>query len=105
MVQTLQNLCKKYRSDFGFLAETKQQSLAMEKKRRRFSFDSSFYVPPQGLSGGLSLWWTSNYKVHILSFNSNFMHLKYMRHNNDVVFMTFVYGPPNRQDRDRFPGG
>ncbi|KAH7834805.1 hypothetical protein Vadar_019912 [Vaccinium darrowii] len=42
-----------------FLMETKNNSNKLESIRKRLQFSNSWYVEPQGLSGGLALWWTS----------------------------------------------
>ncbi|KAH7843498.1 hypothetical protein Vadar_017296 [Vaccinium darrowii] len=43
--------------------ETKNKSNKLESIRKRLQFNEAWYVEPQGLSGGLASWWTSENQV------------------------------------------
>ena len=69
-VRVLKELYRKYDPDFVFLMETKKNH-KMEKFRKRMGFGESMYVEPEGLSGGLALWWKKEVMVRVLIGNKN----------------------------------
>ncbi|KAH7840972.1 hypothetical protein Vadar_024028 [Vaccinium darrowii] len=69
--QVLQGLYRAHRPGVVFLMETKNNSNKLESIRKRLQFSFSWYVEPQGLSGGLALWWTSEVSISVLSSSKN----------------------------------
>ncbi|KAF7809654.1 reverse transcriptase [Senna tora] len=84
-----------------FLMETKSKVLKVDRIRRNCFRDSeAFTLEPEGLSGGLSLWWRKDVKVEVLSSCRNFLHTRITLPQFDSTFtVTFVYGAPKSQDR------
>ncbi|KAK4273760.1 hypothetical protein QN277_017095 [Acacia crassicarpa] len=80
--------------------ETKIQSTKIMKLRRRFGFQHDLYVDPEGLSGGLAVWWKDNITLNVLYKSKNIIHVVMESAGLKVPkFATFVYGPPKEKDR------
>ncbi|KAF7151216.1 hypothetical protein RHSIM_Rhsim02G0177800 [Rhododendron simsii] len=80
--------------------ETKNNKVKLETIRRSLKFDSSSYVEPEGLSGGLALWWNKELKLDVELANKNFMHVIVTDNSNLSCWAaTFVYGCPTRSGR------
>ncbi|KAH7862901.1 hypothetical protein Vadar_010843 [Vaccinium darrowii] len=72
----------------------------METIRRRLGFDSSSYVEPVGLSGGLALWWKSDVDLEVDLATKNYMHVIVTDKNKSKMWAaTFIYGCPERGGR------
>ncbi|KAG5527030.1 hypothetical protein RHGRI_028084 [Rhododendron griersonianum] len=77
--------------------ETKNNKVKLETIRRKLGFTNSSYVDPEGLAGGLALWWNVEVEITVEEANKNFMHVTV----SDKVApscwaSTFVYGCPSR---------
>ncbi|XP_057986601.1 uncharacterized protein LOC131171150 [Hevea brasiliensis] len=82
--------------------ETKNKVGFMEFLRRRIGrdFGNSYYVEPNGLSGGLALWWNDNVHINILASSSNIVDANVFLHDRNVSWhMSFVYGSPARENK------
>ncbi|GLT76367.1 hypothetical protein SLA2020_480330 [Shorea laevis] len=80
--------------------ETKKPKRYLERLRRKFSFSSSLYVEPQGLSGGLALWWIEDARISLFYSDKNMVD----GYCSDGDYTTswhfsFIYGEPNVQFR------
>lgn len=64
-VQILRGLCITHRPSIVFLMETKNKSGKLDRVRRRLQFSHKCYVDPEGLSGGLALWWTDEVDIEV----------------------------------------
>lgn len=81
--------------------ETKNNKVKIETIRRKLGFTSSNYVDPDGLSGGLALWWDGGVDLEVDMSNKNLMHTIITDKSNQKLWAaTFVYGCPSRAGRD-----
>ncbi|KAH7865616.1 hypothetical protein Vadar_008962 [Vaccinium darrowii] len=100
--QALGELVRKNRPSIIFLMESKSNKVKLETTRNKLGFDSSFYVDPEGLSGGLVLWWDSGVTVEVELANKTFIHAIITDKSNQKMWAaTFVYGCPNRGGRSQ----
>lgn len=94
-----------FRSDISpdvlFLMETKNQDEYIAKIGKDLNFVNSFTVPPQGLSGGLALFWKDDISVEILDSSANLIDVKF-KHKQSSFHTTFIYGPPQKENRGAF---
>ena len=65
-VKALKELRRKYDPDVVFLMETRNGQEVMERIRKRMRYDGRYYVDPEGLNGGLALWWNKEVEVRVL---------------------------------------
>ncbi|KAG5548219.1 hypothetical protein RHGRI_013800 [Rhododendron griersonianum] len=80
--------------------ETKNNKVKLETIRRSFKFDSSSYVEPVGLSGGLALWWNKDVELDVELSTKNFIHVVVTdKLLSKCWAATFVYGCPVRSGR------
>lgn len=56
-MQELKELMRKHQSSIVFIMETKNERIKVEQVCRRIKIEHGVYVDPDGLSGGLVLWW------------------------------------------------
>ncbi|KAH7837746.1 hypothetical protein Vadar_017480 [Vaccinium darrowii] len=74
----------------------------METIRRNLGFNSSSYVDPEGLSGGLALWWNKDVKIEVELISKNFMHVIVTDSLNQKMWaVTFVCGCPSKVGREK----
>lgn len=84
-----------YKPDIICLVETKNGSNFCERIREQIGMDHAYYVEPQGLSGGLALWWTNEVNMTILGANQNYMDCVIRTQNMPVpMWVTWVYVDP-----------
>ncbi|KAK4264338.1 hypothetical protein QN277_025533 [Acacia crassicarpa] len=82
--------------------ETKISSVRIKRIRDRCGFSRDLYVEPEGLAGGLALWWGANISVTVLYRSKNVIHVVLESTSLKVpAFVTFVYGPPKEGERRR----
>ncbi|KAK9037790.1 hypothetical protein V6N11_022690 [Hibiscus sabdariffa] len=101
-VRALKNLVFKYRAEIIFLSETKQKKRYIEKIRMKMKIDNAFYVEPDGIAGGLALWWSNNVKLTILQQAKNFIDTKISFNGETEWFGIFIYAPPNSENKQKF---
>ena len=97
-VRRLEEMCREHLPDFVFLLETKNSSAHVLKFQSSLGYDHCFLVDPVGLSGGLALFWKSNFEVEVLQASNRIIDTK-IKFGSRVFFMSFVYGDPVRQRR------
>ncbi|KAF7129888.1 hypothetical protein RHSIM_Rhsim10G0112100 [Rhododendron simsii] len=98
--QALGDLVRKNRPSIVFLMETKNNKIKLETIRRNLKFDSSTYVEPEGLSGGLALWWNKEVELDVELATKNFMHVIVSDKSVSSCWATtFIYGCPTRAGR------
>ncbi|KAH7851099.1 hypothetical protein Vadar_007269 [Vaccinium darrowii] len=99
--QALGELVRKNRPSIVFLMETKNNKVKVETIRRSLKFDFGFYVEPDGLSGGLALWWNDDVDLEVESASKNLIHsIVKDKSSSSCWATTFVYGSPLRSGRD-----
>ncbi|KAK9006380.1 hypothetical protein V6N11_035421 [Hibiscus sabdariffa] len=101
-VRALKNDAFKFHPSIIFLSETKQKRKYLEKIRRNMKMENSFYVDPLGIAGGLALWWTKEVNITILNAENNFIDAEIVYNGKEVLFATFIYGPPYVEDKQVF---
>lgn len=80
--------------------DTKNKINKLESIRKKLQFNEAWYVEPQGLSGGLALWWTSEVSISILSSLKNVIAATIS--NSVPAFpwlLTCIYADPNFNNR------
>ncbi|KAF7153351.1 hypothetical protein RHSIM_Rhsim01G0274800 [Rhododendron simsii] len=85
-----------------FLMETKNNKVFLETIRRSLGFDSSNYIDPIGLFGGLALWWKNEVEINIETSIKNIVHTVISEKSTSHDWAgSFIYGSPNREGRDQ----
>ncbi|OMO96873.1 hypothetical protein CCACVL1_04750 [Corchorus capsularis] len=56
-VNVLKQMIRNYGPSIIFLSETKNKSKKLESLRCQFGYQKAVYLEPEGIRGGLSLWW------------------------------------------------
>ncbi|OMP12130.1 reverse transcriptase [Corchorus capsularis] len=99
-VNNLHNLRRKYDPQFLFLMETKNKEKKLEVLRRKMHMEGRIYVEPEGLSGGLALWWVAGISVEVVDATKNFIDVRVEDDIQGVKCrICWVYGPPKFADR------
>ena len=70
-VKALKELRSKYRPYLVFLMETRNEDEVMERLRKKMRYENRYYVNPEGLSGGLALWWNNEVEVKVIEAKKN----------------------------------
>ncbi|KAK4253026.1 hypothetical protein QN277_010863 [Acacia crassicarpa] len=80
--------------------ETKMKSSRIRRICRQCKFSQELYIEPEGLAGGLALWWQGNISLTILYKSKNVIHAHVESGSLKVpAIISFVYGPPEERDR------
>jgi len=73
--------------DIMFLLETKNSSNRVLEVKKWMGYDNAHLLDPEGLSGGLALFWKSSYDIEVLHSDKRiidtkikFWSLEFMRH-------------------------
>ncbi|OMO70992.1 reverse transcriptase [Corchorus capsularis] len=74
----LKGMVKDHDPDVIFLMETKNGFKKMECLRKGCKMDNSLYIDPEGLSGGLALWWKGEVNVQVITGNKNVIDTKFV---------------------------
>lgn len=99
-VRNLRDLVKNNNPSIIFLMEKKIKSGRIKKISRRCDFSQELYIEPEGLSGGLALWWHSSISLTVLYKSKNIIHTQVESASLKVPgFISFVYGPPKEGER------
>lgn len=84
-----------------FLMETKRKDEDVFKMYRGSEFTNHFIVPPEGLSGGLTLSWKDNVDVDVLLASPNVIDTK-ITFNGKTFSVSYIYGAPQSENRPNF---
>ncbi|KAK9006996.1 hypothetical protein V6N11_019324 [Hibiscus sabdariffa] len=68
----------------------------------KMKFENAFYVEPDGIAGGLALWWSNNVKLSILHYDKNFIDTKTSINGESYWFGTFIYAPLYTEGKRKF---
>lgn len=79
--------------------ETKNQDDYVFKVFEPFGYKNCFTIPPQGLSGGLALFWKEEIELEVLSSSPNFIDTHIKSNGKISSFITFIYGMPQQENR------
>ncbi|KAF7139019.1 hypothetical protein RHSIM_Rhsim07G0114000 [Rhododendron simsii] len=98
----LGDLVRRNRPSIIFLMETKNNKAKMEPIRRRLHFDFSFYVEPEGLAGGIALWWNNDISIDVEFAHRNLVHTAISTSVDSSRWAaTFVYGCPTHAGKEK----
>lgn len=97
-VPRLKEIRLEYSPNILFLMETKNQDDVVFHVFQSMGFVNNFTVPPQGLSGGLALFWKEDVLLEVLSSSKNFIDVK-LQFQRSESFITFTYGAPQEENR------
>ncbi|KAL7184402.1 hypothetical protein ACSBR2_026539 [Camellia fascicularis] len=83
--------------------ETKNKSVSLERIRRRLHFTNHCYVEPEGLSGGLALWWMDDFQLDVRHKSRNMIRAVISTSSFSSSWaISFVYAPSQRSLRRNF---
>ncbi|KAG5530598.1 hypothetical protein RHGRI_025530 [Rhododendron griersonianum] len=100
--QALGDMVRRNRPSIVFLMETKNNKVKLETIRRRLNFDFSSYVDPEGLAGGIALWWNKDISVDVEFANKNLVHTVLSDNADSSCWAaTFVYGCPSYAGKEK----
>lgn len=74
----------------------------MVKVFESFGYVNRFTVPPQGISGGLALFWKQEVEFEVLASSPNFIDTQIKSNGIISSFITFIYGAPQQDNRRDF---
>ncbi|KAK8571592.1 hypothetical protein V6N12_027672 [Hibiscus sabdariffa] len=64
--------------------------------------ENAFYVEPEGIAGGLALWWSQEVKLTVLHYDKNFIDTGISINGEPEWFGTFIYAPPYEEEKQCF---
>ncbi|KAK8599817.1 hypothetical protein V6N12_049689 [Hibiscus sabdariffa] len=64
--------------------------------------ENTFYVEPEGIAGGLALWWSQEVKLKVLHYDKNFIDTGISINGEPEWFGTFIYAPPYEEEKQCF---
>ena len=99
-ISYLREIWHKHKPYFLFLSETKQDSKFVQGFQTHFGFDNLVTVDPVGRSGGLALFYNSEYQVQVLYSSNRMIDVEAVALGK-TVYLTFVYGDPVPKSRER----
>ncbi|KAK9028222.1 hypothetical protein V6N11_068032 [Hibiscus sabdariffa] len=67
----------------------------------KMKMDNAFYVEPEGIAGGLALWWSLDVKLSVLQYDKNFIDAIISINGQIEWFRTFIYAPPYKEEKLR----
>ncbi|KAK8999419.1 hypothetical protein V6N11_070586 [Hibiscus sabdariffa] len=68
----------------------------------KIKVDNAFYVEPEGIAGGIALWWSNEVKLSVLHYDRNFIDAKISINGEPEWFGTFIYAPPYSGEKHEF---
>ncbi|KAK8497610.1 hypothetical protein V6N11_073767 [Hibiscus sabdariffa] len=68
----------------------------------KMKMDNAFYVEPDGIAGGLTLWWNQGINLSVLHFDKNFIDTIISINGEEEWFKTFIYAPPYEEEKQDF---
>ncbi|KAK8601778.1 hypothetical protein V6N12_051603 [Hibiscus sabdariffa] len=68
----------------------------------KMKMDNAFYVEPEGIAGGLALWWSQEVKLSVMHSDKNFIDTVISINGEPEWFGTFIYAPPYEEEKQCF---
>ncbi|KAG7583573.1 hypothetical protein ISN44_As08g030850 [Arabidopsis suecica] len=96
-----EDINRKYRIDIMFLVETKNKDAYVQSLGVELHFDHQILVSPDGLSGGLAIFWRNTVQCDILSPPTLNYTDMYVTEGNTTFCLSYVYGNPERKPRQQ----
>ncbi|KAG7586565.1 Ribonuclease H domain [Arabidopsis thaliana x Arabidopsis arenosa] len=96
-----EDINRKYRIDILFLVETKNKDAYVQSLGVDLHFDHQILVSPDGLSGGLAIFWRNTVKCDFLSPPTLNYTDMYITEGNTTFCLSYVYGNPERKPRQQ----
>ncbi|KAG7594038.1 Zinc knuckle CX2CX4HX4C [Arabidopsis thaliana x Arabidopsis arenosa] len=96
-----EDINRKYKLDIMFLAETKNKDSYVQQLGVELHFHHHFLVSPDGLSGGLAIFWRNTVKCDFLSPPTLYYTDMYISEGPTTFCLTYVYGNPERKLRQQ----
>ncbi|KAL5744090.1 hypothetical protein ACOSQ2_027206 [Xanthoceras sorbifolium] len=97
--QVLKHHVRDYNPNFVFLSETLLSHNRMELIRVHLGFSGKLVVDNVGRSGGISLFWSDDVVVNLISFSKWHVDVRVVGENNLSWRFTGIYGNPNASQR------
>ena len=91
-VQVLSELVKHKKPSFIFLMETLSCRAPLENLKNKLGYEGLFVVDRVGQSGGLTLFWQSQFKVKLLKYGRTFIDVEVLSSEMGVWRVTCYYG-------------
>ena len=96
---------KDLRKNYGFsilvLLETRISGLKADRISSQLGYDGMFRVDPDGFAGGIWIFWDMNlWKLDILNYDSQVVHMKIGAIGSEAWYFSACYGRPQRVIRE-----
>ncbi|KAG7635974.1 Endonuclease/exonuclease/phosphatase [Arabidopsis thaliana x Arabidopsis arenosa] len=97
----LKDINCKYKIDILFLVETKNKDAYVQRLCTDLHFHHHFLISPDGLSGGLVIFWRDTIKCEFLSSPTLYYTNMYITDDHSYFCLTYIYGHPERTPRQQ----
>ncbi|KAK8557911.1 hypothetical protein V6N12_010134 [Hibiscus sabdariffa] len=101
-VRALKNAAFKSNPSIIFLSETKQKKKNIYEEDKNKNEIQQCLLEPEGIAGGLALWWMDDTRVTILNSCRNFIDVNISMYGEADWFDTFIYGPLYAEEKGSF---
>ena len=98
-VRRLKEIQRRYFSDMLCLLETKQQDEKINEVADELGYPHFVTVPPQGISGGIAIFWKNYVLASVISSSANLVDMQ-INFNEISFYCSFVYGYPEKRLRN-----
>lgn len=97
----LKDINHKHKIDIMFLVETKNKDSYVQQLGKDLHFSHQILVSPDGLSGGLAIFWRNTVQCEVLSPPSLHYTDLYITEGSNTFCLTYIYGHPERKPRQQ----
>lgn len=102
-VRSLREMIRKKSHSIVFLMETKQKHNRLSKIAKEMGFSYDIAVDPDGMAGGLCLWWDDRVKIEVSGKSKNLIDTRVEFVATGAKFRaTWIYGTPCREEKEVF---
>lgn len=99
----IKKLCKTYHPGFLFLLKIKISDYGISTIARKLGLNNFDGCPANGTTRGIALVGHDHYKFDVLIKDKSFFHYIIPGKSNfDILFVTFIQGPPYAQEKKSF---